>query len=294
MDNQIHIENLNKYYTHKKKIIKALDDISLSLPSHRIIGLIGPNGAGKTTLIKAISGQIFPTNGGIRFNEASNHTFSYMVCAVNDNEDQFTLHKISTILEIACFHYPTWDQEYANDLIQAFKIDASKKYAKISKGQRGLVNIIVALASKAPITIFDETQISLDPLMRQKFFELILDEYNSTERTFIISTHYINEISNLFEDIIILNQGKVLLHDVKDSIDQKSFTLIGDTTIGKELLNHKNILKENTFGNRSEFHYFGDLPANIRTSLEIHDFTISNTSLEHFFLNILHKEGQHE
>jgi len=296
MNYQLKIQGLNKEYVHKKQKIHALKNIDLTIPHHRIVGLIGPNGAGKTTLLKTIAGQLFPTEGTLTVANRNIHKTpdSYEVCLVNDYEPLYTLHRIHTLLDIARLHFPDWDDDYAMDLLEIFQLNASKKYNQLSKGQRGLVSIIIALASKAPITMFDETHISLDVIMRQKFFDLLLEEYTDTRRTFIISTHYMNEASNLFEDVIMMNDGEILLHEEKDILDHKIWTITGDSSIGRSLLEKDCILKENTFGKTTEFHYYGTLSENVKAALTGYDFHITRSSLETFFLNTIHKEATNE
>ncbi len=296
MNHQIQIKGLYREYAHKKQITHALKNINLTIPHHRIVGLIGPNGAGKTTLLKTIAGQLFPTTGTLTVADTNIHKApeSYQVCLVNDYEPLYTLHRIHTILDIGRLHYPNWDNDYAVDLMDSFQLNPSKKYNQLSKGQRGLVGIIIALASKAPITIFDETHISLDVIMRQKFFDLLLEEYTDSTRTFIISTHYMNEASNLFEDVIMMNNGEILLHEEKDTLDHKIWTITGDGSIGRSLLEEDSILKENSFGKTSEFHYYGTLSENVKAALTGYDFHITRSSLETFFLNTIHKEATNE
>lgn len=296
MTHQLEIQGLYKKYTHKKTTVHALKNIDLRIPHHRIVGLIGPNGAGKTTLLKTIAGQIFPTKGTLSIADKNIYKAPnpYQVCLVNDYEPLYTLHRIHTILDIARLHYPNWDKVYAADLLDTFQLNISKKYNQLSKGQRGLVGIIIALASKAPITLFDETHISLDVIMRQKFFNLLLEEYTDSDRTFILSTHYMNEASNLFEDIIMMKDGEILLHEEKDSLDHKIWTITGDSSIGRNLLEKDSILKENTFGKTSEFHYYGLLSETVKAALTGYDFQITRSSLETFFLNTIHKEASNE
>jgi ABC-2 type transport system ATP-binding protein len=296
MDNTIHIHGISKTYTHKKKTNHALVNIDLTIPSNRIVGLIGPNGAGKTSLLKILAGHIFPSQGSIEFTNSKIHNKNqaYQVCMVQEYEPLYTLHRVKDILEISCSHYPNWEKSYVQKLINIFQLDVSKKYSQLSKGQRGLVSIIIGLSSMAPVTVFDETHISLDIIMRQRFFDLLLEAYTDSQRTFILSTHYINEASNLFEDIIMMDKGKILLHEEKDTLDNKTWTIVGDTHKGYSLLEDQNILKATNFGQLTEFHYFGNLSENTKVALKNYDFTVNRSSLETFFLNTLLKEEQYD
>ena len=196
---------------------QVLQDLDLDIQPGKIYGLIGRNGAGKTTLLSILTAQNTMDSGEVTYNgkpvwenqDAINH-----ICF--SRELQPTLFtgpnnmKIKYYLNTASIFYPNWDQEYAQKLLQEFKLDPKKKISQLSKGQMSMVTILLALASGADITILDEPVAGLDVVMRERFYQLLLDDYAKTNRTFIISTHIIEEAASVFERVIILDQGRIL------------------------------------------------------------------------------------
>ena len=104
------------------------------------------------------------------------------------------------IPENRSYFYPHWDKEMAESLVQKFHLDIKQKLGKISKGMLSMVTIITAMASKAPFTFLDEPVAGLDVIAREQFYQLLLDEYTETGRTFVVSTHIIEEASDIFEE----------------------------------------------------------------------------------------------
>lgn len=206
-------ENLTKNYNG----INVLDGVDLEIEEGKIYGLIGRNGAGKTTLLSILTAQNPATSGTICYNgnpvwenqSSLDHLcFSRELNAVTAFGPNNM--KIKEYLRTASIFYPKWDKEMAKRLVDLFHLDIKKKVSKVSKGMMSMVTIIVALASKADITIMDEPVAGLDVVAREQFYKLVLEEYSNTGRTFVISTHIIEEAADLFEEVIILKEGKVL------------------------------------------------------------------------------------
>lgn len=198
----------------------VLQDVSLELESGRIYGLIGRNGAGKTTLLSILSAQNPATRGTVTLDgetvwenpQALSHLcFSRELNPASGNG--MTALKVKEYLEIASVFYPHWDREMAKRLVEEFHLDVKKRMAKLSKGMLSMVTIVVALASCADFTFLDEPVAGLDIVAREKFYRLLVEEFNETGRTFVISTHIIEEASDIFEEVIIVDQGRIYLKE---------------------------------------------------------------------------------
>lgn len=199
---------------HKTEVLK---NINLEIEQGKIYGLIGRNGAGKTTLLSILTAQNPATSGTVCYNgepvwenQASLDHLCFSrelnpVSAFGPNNM-----KIKEYLRIASVFYPNWDKQMAKDLTDMFHLDIKKKISKVSKGMMSMVTIIVAMASKADITIMDEPVAGLDVVAREQFYKLVIDEYTKTGRTFVISTHIIEEAADVFEEVIILKDGMIL------------------------------------------------------------------------------------
>ena len=196
---------------------EVLHNLDLTIEPGKIYGLIGRNGAGKTTLLGILTAQNTKDSGEVTYNgqpvwenqEALNH-----ICF--SRELQATLFsgpnnlKIKHYLRSAAIYYPNWDGAYAQQLLEEFKLEPKKKISQLSKGQMSMVTILIALASRADLTILDEPAAGLDVVMRERFYQLLLEDFAQTGRTFIVSTHIIEEAASVFEQVIILDDGRIL------------------------------------------------------------------------------------
>ena len=202
----------------EKEVLKNVD---LTLEKGKIYGLIGRNGAGKTTLLSIMSAQNPATSGEVTWEgekvwenrRALNHIcFSRELVPSASGNGVGTM-KVKEYLQAASYYYPNWQKELAKELVEKFELDVKKKIAKLSKGMLSMVTIIVALASKAEFTFLDEPVAGLDVVMREYFYRKLLEEYMDTGRTFVVSTHIIEEAANVFEEVIFLKNKGILLKE---------------------------------------------------------------------------------
>ena len=209
-------ENLTKKYGDKT----VLDHVNLTLESGKIYGLIGRNGAGKTTLLSLMSNQNPITEGtavidGQRIWE--NPKALSRLCFSRElnlsAESALSAYTLKAYLRAAETYLPHWDKEMAQKLLDLFGLDKKKKLGKLSKGMLSMVTILVAMASKAEFTFLDEPVAGLDVVAREEFYKLLLEEYSATGRTFVISTHIIEEAADVMEEVIILDKGKILMKE---------------------------------------------------------------------------------
>ena len=218
-------ENLSKSYGQKV----VLNELNLELESGKIYGLIGRNGAGKTTMLSIMSNQNPATSGMVTLdgeNIWENRKALDRICFSRElnvtAESGLAAYTVKRYLDAAALFLPHWDKEMAAQLVQAFELDMKAKLGKLSKGMLSMVTIVVAMASKAEFTFLDEPVAGLDVVAREQFYKLLLDEYTETGRTFVISTHIIEEAADVMEEVIILDKGKVIRHcNTQDLIENK-------------------------------------------------------------------------
>ena len=207
---------------------QVLHDLDLEILPGKIYGLIGRNGAGKTTLLGILTAQNTKDSGTVTYGGEpvwENQRVLDQICfsrelqaTIFSGQNNF---KVKHYLRSAAIYYPNWDKEYAQRLLEEFKLDLKKKICQLSKGQMSMVTILIALASRAPLTILDEPAAGLDVVMRERFYHFLLEDYAKTNRTFIVSTHIIEEAASVFENVIILDQGRILENAPTDElIDQ--------------------------------------------------------------------------
>ena len=220
-------EQITKRY--KDKV--ALDQVSLTLEQGKIYGLIGRNGAGKTTLLSILTAQSPATSGTVTLDgmpvwedrKALEHLCFSRELNISSESGLGSM-KVKEYLRIASIYYPHWDAAMAEKLVQLFELPLKKRMNKLSKGMLSMVTIIVALSSKAEFTLLDEPVAGLDVVAREQFYKLLLEEYTETSRTFVISTHIIEEAADVLEEVIILKDGKVLLEsDTQALVDSARY-----------------------------------------------------------------------
>lgn len=224
-------ENIVKTY-NKTDVLK---NINLEIEHGKIYGLIGRNGAGKTTLLSVMTAQNPVTSGMVTYDGMpvwENQKALEHLCFSRELNAATTFGpntmKIKEYLKTASIFYPKWDKQMAEQLTNLFHLDVKKRISKISKGMMSMVTVIVALASKADITIMDEPVAGLDVVAREQFYRMLLEEYTNTGRTFMISTHIIEEAADVFEEVIILKEGMVVCKENTQDLLSRSFHVSGN------------------------------------------------------------------
>lgn len=224
MSNILSCENVIKAYGKNE----VLHGVNLELEKGKIYGLIGRNGAGKTTLLSMLSGQNPITSGTVTLDGApvwENTESLEKICFSRElnpmNANGANTMKVKEYLRAASIYMPNWDKEMAERLVKEFELDVNKRINKLSKGMMSMVTIIVALASKAEFTFLDEPVAGLDVVARENFYSILLDELAESGRTFVISTHIIEEAADVFEEVIIIDKGKIVLKEnTQDLLDR--------------------------------------------------------------------------
>lgn len=227
---QMICEQVTKKYGDKE----VVKNINLTLEKGKIYGLIGRNGAGKTTLLSMMSSQNPITTGKVTWNgediwentkALNNICFAREI--IPNNMGGISGMKIKEYLKAASLFYPNWDQALADDLVEKFELNKKQKIMQLSKGMLSMVTIIVALASKADFTFMDEPVAGIDVVMRDYFYKRLLDEYMETGRTFVISTHIIEEAADIMEEVIIIKKGELLGKENTQDLLDRSYRVSG-------------------------------------------------------------------
>jgi ABC-2 type transport system ATP-binding protein len=226
----------------------ALDRISFSLAAGKIYGLLGRNGSGKTTLMRLLTAQLFATSGEVQvFGETpyENSRVLSQICFVKDSQKYPARYRVIDVLEQAALFFPHWDRAYAFALAEDFQLPLKRQMKALSRGMLSAAGIVAGLASRAPLTIFDEPNMGLDPVARDLFYSRLLEEYAEHPRTIILSTHLIDEVSRLLEHVLVLDQGRLILDADAEMLRGRAFAVVGpavtiDTyTAGRDVLDRE-------------------------------------------------------
>lgn len=239
--------NVSKTYSQ----VVTLDQINLELAGNKIYGLIGRNGAGKTTLLHLLAAQILPSEGEIRvFGEPplENNAVMRQVCLIREKPYYPPHITAGAVLKLAGSLFPRWDGQLAHELAGQFGLSLQKRADRLSLGMRTALGLTIGLACRAPVTLFDEPYLGLDPVARNIFYERLLDDYGCRPRTVIISTHLVDEISRLFEEIILIDRGAIILSGSVDEILQEALCLAGNRNALEQFLKGRELLHLESLG----------------------------------------------
>ncbi len=212
--------------------VTALDGVSVEFAENRIHGLLGRNGAGKTTIMQILTGQGFETSGGVEVFGAhpyENDAVLSRICFVKESQRYPDWFKVRHALAAASPLYPNWDTGFADRLVEEFALPIGRGIKKLSRGQLSALGVIIGLASRAPLTFFDEPYLGLDAVARQLFYDRLLADYAEHPRTIVLSTHLIDEVSDLIEHVILIDRGRILIDENADVLRSRAVTVTGPT-----------------------------------------------------------------
>lgn len=213
----ITVEHVTKRYGHEE----ALKDVSGHFERGRIHGLLGRNGAGKTTLMSIICNHIFKTSGTIHIDgadPAENADLLGRTCFIHEDQRWHDVYTMRMIIGSASRFYPDWDDALADRLAARFELPLNTRARKMSRGQRSALAVTIGLSSHAQYTFLDEPYLGLDATAREIFYEELAKAQADDPRTFIMSTHLIDECAALLETVTILHEGRVMVAgDVEDA-----------------------------------------------------------------------------
>ena len=208
MEKILEINNLNKKYFSKQ----ALEDVNLSLEKGRILGLMGPNGSGKTTLLKIIAGLQHANSGNIKICGNSIGIESKKLVSFLPDKNVLYPH-MKAIDAINFYHnyFMDFDLKKAIDMLDFMKLDKNEKVSAMSKGMIEKLNLILTFSRDAKLFVLDEPLGGVDPVARERIISTIIKTYNE-DSSIIISTHLVNDVENIFDDVCFIGKGKIILN----------------------------------------------------------------------------------
>jgi len=245
----------------------VLNQIDFSIQENVLTGIIGRNGVGKSTLMKIAVGYIQATSGDVQvfsdnpFNSLKVSTNSILIDDTMSFSDKLTL---KDILREADRFYPNWDAPLAQGLFDYFSFHSDARHMDLSKGKKSMFNAIIGLASHCPLTIFDEPTTGMDTIARKDFYRALLKDYIAHPRTILVSSHHLEEIEDLLEDILLVHNRTVLFHSSITDLQEMFVRLIGKN---EKLLEY--VTMKETFGSQMNGSFSEILFKNTFTSDEL-------------------------
>jgi len=275
--------SLSKHYAS----LAALDNVNLRIESGKMYGLLGRNGAGKTTLLHLLTGQILPSAGDVRvFGQPvfENSSVLQRICFIKESQEYPKAMRIADVLRFASALYPNWDEELAETMIRRFRLDVRKKTGQLSRGMESMLGIVIGLASRADLTIFDEPYLGLDAANRTLFYDCLLRDFTEQPRTIILSTHLIEEVNRLFDEVIILKIGRVALHDDVETLRAQTLAVSGSRAKVERWIRDKRVLHRDVFGDTMTAAIYGQIGDNERKALELEGLRVEPLPLQQFMV----------
>ncbi len=273
-ENVIKVKNLTKYYGK----FKALDNVELEIPLGRIIGLLGKNGAGKSTLMRCIlgflkhKGEIEILGKTITNHQESIHENIAFIPDVNSLDDRLT---VKQTMDYVSAINSSWNNDKAMELLAISDLKPNQKVATLSKGMKTKLYLLITLSLDVKILLLDEPTLGLDIVFRKEFFNTILGEFYDENKTIIISTHQVEEVEQILQDIIFIDEGKIILQQNIEELknEYSIFTVPSDNIEKLEQHNPKVINKT-----------LGHVSAVLNSKIEINDAQINRPSLSDLFM----------
>ena len=212
--NLIEIKDLTKKYGNKE----ALKDINLTIEPGKIYGLLGPNGSGKTTLIKIINNLLTPSSGEILIKGKEPGIESKKIISYLPERTYLNMNfKVKELLDYFEDFYDNFDRKKAISLLKKLNINEEDKLKTMSKGTKEKVQLILVMSRKADLYVLDEPIGGVDPASRDYILETIISNFDDNA-SMIISTHLIQDIESILDNVIFINKGKIILNSTADDI----------------------------------------------------------------------------
>lgn len=284
--NAIQIKNITKSYND----IKALDNVPFSFEFGKIYGFLGRNGAGKSTLINIIANRVFADKGDILIDDITakeNIAVQEKIFCMSEADLYDKDLKIKEHFKWINRFYETFDMNKAIEISEKFNLNTNKKFKALSKGYQSIFKLTVALSLNVPYIIFDEPVLGLDANHRELFYNLLLKEYENDERTFIIATHLIEEVANIVEEVVLIDEGKVLLQANVGTLLETGYSVSGVAQEVDSYCVDKNVIGYDELGGLKIAYILGGKTITKNSNLQI-----STMNLQKLFVKLTEKGGQ--
>ncbi|MCW6111012.1 ATP-binding cassette domain-containing protein [Clostridium sporogenes] len=285
------IKNVTKSYQGKE----VLSDISINIEISKIYGLLGRNGAGKTTLLHLMTNREILDSGEILIDEESICENDKALSKIYFMEEKNLFPETMKIVDVFKWtkeFYEDFDMEYAIKLSRIFNLNIKKKVKNLSTGYKSISKIIATLASGAEILIFDEPILGLDANHRELFYKELLKIYGEGEKTIIISTHIIEEISHLLEKVVILKEGRVIENDSVENMLNLAYAVSGSSDDVDKYIISKNTIAIETLGSYKKATILEERTKEDLDNIKKLELEISTVELQKLFIYLTNMEGK--
>ncbi|MBU3199677.1 ABC transporter ATP-binding protein [Clostridium estertheticum] len=270
----------------------ALDNISLTIEENKIYGLLGRNGAGKTTLLNIINNRIFSDKGVISIDGKTlsddKNALGNIYFMTEQNLYPQAM-KVKELFKWSKEFYPKFDMVYALELSKKFELNINKRVKELSTGYASICKIINTMASGADILMFDEPVLGLDANHRELFYKELMEGYIEKPKTIILSTHIIEEVSQLIERVIVLKDGKIINDENVEELLTKCYNVSGLNKNIDEYIKDKNCLSVDEMASFKSAVIMGSNDEIEKEEIKKLGLEVSKVELQKLFIDLTNK-----
>jgi ABC-2 type transport system ATP-binding protein len=275
--------------------VPALDRLDLRLAPGKIHGLLGRNGSGKSTLAATLAGFRRPDEGrvlieggdlGTAQEPYENAVVTSRVCLIRESGDRPDAVAVKHAVGLSAALRPYWDADLAGDLLDRFEVPLDKKIQKLSRGKKSALGVVLGLASRAPLTIFDESYLGMDVPSRNLFYDMLLADYAEVPRTIVLSTHLVSEVSAMLEEVVILDQGRLVTQSPVDALRGRGASIVGPAAAVDEFTRGFTVLAEERLGGTKSTTVLGDLDPALFAQATAAGLEIGPVGLQDLFVHL--------
>jgi ABC-2 type transport system ATP-binding protein len=273
---------------------RAVDDVSFTIAGGTICGLLGRNGAGKSTLLSALGAFRQATSGAIRVGGLDPYEHPLAVadlCLVREGGDFIGSLKVDAALRFAQELRPTFDLDYAERLVERFELPRRKKVDALSRGMRSSLAVSVGLATRSGLTMFDEPHLGMDAAARYAFYDELLADYMRFPRTIILSTHLIDEVADILEDVVIIDHGRLVLHEPVAELRGRGAEIIGTADAVAAFTRGMDVVSDRTLGPTRSVTVVDRLTPEQRRAAADAGIELGPINLQDLFVNLTSREA---
>lgn len=269
--------------------VTAVEDLTFRLEGGRIYGLLGRNGAGKTSLLSVLAAYRKPSAGQLLVGGEApfeNPRVMPQVCFVRESLDIYETDDVRYALKLGREWRPNWDSELAEALAERFRLPPKRSVNKLSRGMKSALGVTIGLASRAPVTVFDEAYLGMDAPSRYAFYEELLADYMAHPRTIVMSTHLIDEVSSLFEEVLILDRGRLAVHDEAEALRSRGAAIVGPADAVERATRGLTVLTQQQLGGTKSVTVYGDLPDGFHRDARAAGLELGPVALQDLFIHL--------
>jgi ABC-2 type transport system ATP-binding protein len=277
----------------------ALDGVTCELPAGQITGLLGRNGAGKSTMLSLLAAFRRPTRGSVLVGPDGDlgdpwedAALTSAVLLVQDGGDVLRDQKVAATLSYYADLRPEWDAGYAGELLDLFEVPPRMKPSALSRGKRSALAATLGLAARAPLTVFDEVYLGMDAPTRFAFYDALLADYAEHPRTVVLSSHLVEETERLFEHVLLLDRGRVVLAEPADDLRARATSLTGPTAVVEGLTAGHEVLHRQNLGPTTRVAVNGPLSDDAVRAAAAEGVAVGHEGLESLFVHLTRKESR--